>query len=992
MPYPKRLIEVDLPIKRISAHARKEKSQHLGHISSMHIWWARRPLASCRAVLCSSLWPDPADPICPSNFIHIAKQEMMKWGQTNYLGLLSEQSYTNFKKVNHNKELVNDAKFLRTLLFDFIADFANWENSLKPEYLETARNLTKTANDALNSIRDSGPVVTDPFAGGGAIPLEALRIGADVFSSDLNPLPILLNKVILEYIPKHGNELVDQIKHSAKEIRDSLKFEISEFYGSENNTEKRQVFFWARTINCEGPNCGYRFPLLRSLWICKKPKKKVTVRLVKNEATKEVDIIIDSDSNSKVGDGTSKLGSATCPVCGFTTHVERVRFQLSSRNGGANDAKFFAVGITGSGQGKTYREPSLDELNSFKKAIAYYEILKTKKFKGQSYIPSEELNHLRGFFNVVLYGMKSWGDLFHLRQAILITKLCEITQNHYEALKVKNPTIAEAVITCLSLIIGKVAQYNSSCCRWKPTGETLIDMFGRQAIPMVWDFIEAYPFCETTGDFSQYVDSFCSVIENLDKANMSTGTVVQASATNHYLPDDSVDAFVTDPPYYDAIPYADLSDFFYVWFRRLLSTVHPILFDKTLSPKDDECVTLSHRAAMYRNKDRKFFENMMTLALKEALRYTKPNGIGVVIFANKSTNGWEAMLSALIEAGWIVTASWPIDTEMSSRLRAQDSAALASSVHLVCRPREYEDGTLIENQIGDWRDVQEELPKRIHEWMPRLAEEGVAGADAIFACLGPALEIFSRYTKVVQAGSERVISLREYLEKVWAAVSQEALNMVFRGGDAQSLEEDARLTAMWLWTLTAGVSDSGSINEDNEDTDEEETSGNGKLTSGFTLEYDTARKIAQGLGANLEDLKTLIEVKGDKARLLPVMERADKLFGASGMQQQPTKKKKKSQLSLTFENVEPEENLKFEMPELKMEQTGKTVLDRLHQAMLLFSAGRNEALKRFLVEDGAGKDDRFWKLAQSLTSLYPKETDERRWVEAVQTYKKSLGF
>ncbi len=516
-------------------------------------------------------------------------------------------------------------------------------------------------------------------------------------------------------------------------------------------------------------------------------------------------------------------------------------------------------------------------------------------------------------------------------------------------------------------------------------------MFGRQAIPMVWDFVEAYPFCQTTGDFLQYVDSFCEVIETLQKASLSPGTVIQASATKHPLPDDFVDAMITDPPYYDAIPYADLSDFFYVWFRRTLKDVHPSLFAHALSPKDEECVTLSHRAAMYRHKDRKFFEENMTTALKEGLRYTKPTGIGLVVFANKSTKGWEAMLNAMVQAGWIVTASWPIDTEMSSRLRAQESAALASSVHLVCRPRENEDGSLIQDRIGDWRDVQEELPRRIHEWMPRLAEEGVAGADAIFACLGPALEIFSRYTKVVQTGSEREISLREYLEKVWAAVSQEALNMVFAGGDAQGLEEDARLTAMWLWTLTAGVTLIESGERDEQDEEEEENENKSRL-KGYTLEYDTARKIAQGLGANLEELKTLVEIKGDKARLVPVLDRASKLFGATGLQTQPVRKKKKVQLSIGFENIEPESESKFEMPELKLEQTGKTVLDRLHQAMLLFSSGRTEALKRFLVEDGAGKDDRFWKLAQSLTSLYPKDTEERRWVEAVQTYKKSLGF
>lgn len=392
----------------------------------------------------------------------------------------------------------------------------------------------------------------------------------------------------------------------------------------------------------------------------------------------------------------------------------------------------------------------------------------------------------------------------------------------------------------------------------------------------------------------------------------------------------------------------------------------------------------------YSHKDKAWFERQMTLAMSECRRVLSHDGLAVIVFAHKTTAGWEAMLQAILNAGWIITASWPIDTELGSRLRGMDSAVLASSIHLVCRPKENEDGSLITNQIGDWRDVQEELPKRIHQWMSKLAAEGIAGADAIFACLGPALEIFSRYTRVEKPNGNNV-NLREYLEKVWAAVSQEALNMVFSGGEASSFEEDARLTAMWLWTLTAGIKGNESTDEDGE-IDEEESSGISKLTGGYVLEYDTARKIAQGLGANLEELKTLIEVKGDKARLLPVVERADKLFGVSEMKPQSLKKKKKAQLTLSFDNPEAEENLKYEMPELQIEQPGKTVLDRLHQTMLLFSTGRTEALKRFLVEDGAGKDDRFWKLAQALTSLYPKDTDERRWVEAVQTYKKNLGF
>ena len=178
----------------------------------------------------------------------------------------------------------------------------------------------------------------------------------------------------------------------------------------------------------------------------------------------------------------------------------------------------------------------------------------------------------------------------------------------------------------------------------------------------------------------------------------------------------------------------------------------------------------------------------------------RPDGIGIIVFASKTTASWEAILKAVVDAGWIITGSWPIDTEMETRVAAQGQARLASSVHLVCRPRENPDGSLRTDEIGDWRDVLQELPRRIHEWMPRLAEEGVVGADAIFACLGPALEIFSRYSRVEKSNGD-VVPLREYLEHVWAAVSNEALSMIFKDADAAGLEPDARLTAMWLWTL-----------------------------------------------------------------------------------------------------------------------------------------------------------------------------------------------
>jgi len=314
------------------------------------------------------------------------------------------------------------------------------------------------------------------------------------------------------------------------------------------------------------------------------------------------------------------------------------------------------------------------------------------------------------------------------------------------------------------------------------------------------------------------------------------------------------------------------------------------------------------------------------------------------------------------------------------------SAALASSIHLVCRPRKKLDGSRQEIPVGDWRDVLQELPQRIHEWMPRLAAEEVVGADAIFACLGPALEIFSRYSRVEKASGERV-ALKEYLEYVWAAVSKEALNMIFAGADATGFEEDARLTAMWLWTISAGTNGQGPEIESSEEQDVE----NKEKLNGFGLEYDAARKISQGLGAHLEHLTNLVQVSGDKAWLLPVSERARHLFGR-GEGPVPTKRKgKPKQLSLLDVIGEGDES-EGGWGEKSGSRIGTTVLDRIHQSMILFAAGRGEAVKRFLVNDGVGQDQRFWRLAQALSALYPKGTDERRWVEGVLARKKGLGF
>jgi adenine-specific DNA methylase len=1017
--YPKRLIEVDLPIRRISEHARREKSIRHGHISTLHIWWARRPLAACRAVVCAALWPDPADPHCPQAFRdkaarlindfaskaasskdlaeHCSQQNWAKW-----------QSLVNKGGIDSSKE--PHWNVLRFALLDFIADFANWDNSTVPEYLETSRALTKSAHEALGGAPGTRPLVVDSFAGGGSIPLEALRVGADAFASDLNPVSVLLNKVILEYIPKYGQRLADHVRKWAEWMYGQLEQELREFYPKTKEGHSVGAYLWARTIISEAPGGGdypIEVPLMRSMLLLKKQHRYQALRWVrdrKGQVETEVDTVTFADgktmkvrrplleifqpsSPAEVERGTSSGGAATCPVTGYTTSVESVRRQLMARRGGAEDARLVCVVATNTNiSGRLYLPPTSLDMAAACRAATELKRQISEHLDNVSLVPDGQLNHLRGFFNVVLYGMTTWGDLFSPRQLLGLTSLVKLL--HRVAPDESDPKFRGAVQTCLALAIDRCADKCASLVVWDNTRDMATHVFGRQALPMIWDFAEV-SFLSDNG-WNGAADWVVRVIDATAESRLPEGAAANASATKHPLPDDTVDAVVTDPPYYAAIPYADLSDFFYSWLKRSVGHLYPDLFSADLSPKDDECVSLSHRAAMYRNKDSTWFEQTMTKACAENRRIAKPAGIGVFVFANKETAGWEAMLGALIGSGWIITGSWPVDTEMGNRLRAQNSAALASSVHLVCRPRENFADSVDADEIGDWRDVLQELPARIHEWMPRLAEEGVVGADAIFACLGPALEIFSRYTRVEKASGEQVM-LKEYLEYVWAAVAKEALNKIFEGADATGFEEDSRLTAMWLWTRSTAASENGSaIEGELHEEQEEEESAKKPQTGGFVLEYDAARKIAQGLGAHLERLTTLIEVSGDKARLLPVAERARHLFGKDQGTLPAHRKAQSKQLSFAefLKEVREEDGV----GDRSVARIGDTVLDRVHQSMILFAAGRNEALKRFLVNDGAGQDQRFWRLAQALSALYPTGTDERRWVEGVLARKKGLGF
>lgn len=959
----RRLIEVDLPIKQVSEHARKDKNIRKGHLHNMHIWWATRPLASCRAVTLASLLPDPVDPHCPQGFIKTARQVL--------------------HPISGEGTDLTDLLTLRQTLFDFIGLFAEWQSGVNHTYVTVARDLVAAVED------DSPPVVLDPFAGAGSIPFEVLRMGAHSIGSDFNPVAVLINKISQEYIPKYRVELVEEVEKWGTWLIGRVRKELLKYYAWDSAESHPLAFIWARTVRCEGPQCGAELPLLGMLWLSHKPGNLVALRYRGDKKNKRVHVeVFKPTSKDDVQNPICRRFAATCPICNFTTSYERVRNQLRSRKGGTHDAQMMAVINRDTNGIRSFRVPNDQDRSLADSAAERLKELATLE-NGLSLVPDEPYpDWYSGVFNPGLWNISTYGDLFTPRQALAMSTFVRVVRELQDELKTArlDSTLSDAVCTCLALAVSNLSHYLSSVSIYAL--DHMISAFIQgSGMAMRPDFAEANPLMsDLVGGFDYSLKQLISVLKREVSSPAHCGTVLLGSATRIPLPDHSISCLVTDPPYYAAVPYADLSDFCYVWLKRMLQKIHRNLFLTELTPKNEELIAYYVQPDEREMKDEKYFEKKMQEALTECRRVLKPEGIAVVIFAHKGTLGWEAMLTALINAGWTVTASWPIDTERAARLRAKNSAVLASSVHLVCRPRANENGSLLEN-VGEWGHVLRQLPKKIGDWLPRLENEGIVGADAIFACLGPALEEYSKYSRVERVSGERV-DLKDYLVEVWAAVAREALSMIFEDVDTTGLDDDARITAMWLWTMS--FHDSADT-ESNTSTQSEEISTNSSSSTGFIMEYDAARKIAQSLGVRLEDLSSLIKLEGHKARLLSVSARSTYLFDGDVTDNPPSFHSHTPNKLILLDAIDTSGrdtvNDSFGLPPIT-----SSVLDRVHQSMLLFAAERGDLLRHLLVEEGVGRSVSFWKLAQALSALYPVESEEKRWIDGVLVRKKSLGF
>ncbi len=1008
----KRLAEVDFPIAVVSKHAAREKSIRHGHPSTLHLWWARRPLASCRAMLLGLLLPDPCDPQCPGDFREKAR-ELLPKVQGN-VGPKDED--------------------LRKALLYFIGESSNWDHSSDRTFLEVGRGLVKAAHP------EETPLVVDPFAGGGSIPLEALRLGCEAFASDLNPVACLILKVMLEDIPRHGPELAEELRKVGKEIKKAAEKELAEFYPSDPDGSRPMAYLWARTVRCEAPNCGAEIPLVRSFWLCKKASRKRALRpivdsawaaqrgrpaqgQVSRQGTPTTALrfeIFEPKSDEEVPPGTVTRAKATCLCCGTVLSPERVRAQLTVQRGGG-DVIFDKKGNRNGGarlmavvtlkpveQGRNYRLPTALDYDAVRKAqIKLLEIASTPLPNSLSRVPDEPLPWQHGHRSIGsprVYGMQNWGDYFTERQKLSLELIREILQRAINETQGMAPRIELLVLT-----ISKLIELACANCRWEPVAECPRSIFTRHDLPATWDFAEGVCISESSGSFSQVLDNMVSNLKTIG-SNWAAGQIQIADACDLPLPTHSAKLLFTDPPYYDAVAYADLSDFFFVWLKRFLPS-HPLLHDpfdpfNPLVPKKEELTvtTVSSRDGVPKTKE--FFERGMTQAFAEGKRILWEDGMGCVVFAHKTTEGWEALLNAMLQARWVITASWPVTTEMGHRFNARDVAALAASVHIICRPRPEEAA------VGDWGSVLRELPERVGDWIERLQSEGIRGADLVFACIGPALEIFSRYSKV-ETAEGREVKLAEFLEKVWEVVGRTALEQILgtaeakaRNGLAGALEEDARLTALFLWTLQSTNGEGkrqkgkGKNEEIEEEAESEDDDGEKpkKKKPGFNLIFDVVRRFAQPLGIHLPEWEgRIIETEKGVVRLLSLAERANQLFGEGGAQAVADKLERSSQA--TAQLILFPQSTKDSAPEIRgrgrrkksagevsdeslKAQRGATTLDRVHAAMLLQASGRANALRALLKEELERGPD-FLRLANALSALYPKNSEEKRLLDAM---------
>lgn len=765
----RRLIEDLIPIREISAEASREKSLRHGNISTLHLWWARRPIVAARAAVYGALVPAPADP-----------QE-----RDTYMARMRK--------------------------------LCSWD--IPNGILEQARK------DILDANGGQPPRVLDMFAGGGSIPLEALRLGCEAYAVELNPVAHIIELCTLVYPQKYGPSLVTDVKKWGEWVIERAKAQLAEFYPSppsqskqhsddniiqttligeqntaqSNNTLTPIAYLWTRTVPCPNPTCGATVPLVRQTWLRKKEGHYVALQMIPDHETRKVRFErIQSPTLKGLGfdpEEGSKRGNATCLFCGAIVSVEYIKEQGQRKH--INQQMLAIVATKLEGSGKVYLAGT-DIVSYIPDESRIEERIDQLCTEMGLTIPDEPLPAQGTLgFRVQVYGMLKWKDLFTSRQLLALLTFTSEVHHAYNTMleeKMESEKVT-AITTYLGLMIDKLADFNSSLCRWVSAGDKVAGTYGRQALPMIWDFAEINPFGNGSGNC---IDSLSRSAEAIDRCIISAfipPIVLRSSATQLPSTDSSMDAVITDPPYYDNIPYSDLSDFFYIWLKRSIGFLYPEHLAAMLTPKRQEAIAEPSRHKGNMVKARQVYEDMMAQAFSEARRVLKPGAPLVCVYAHKTTLGWSTLIEALRRAGFVIVEAWPLDTERPGRMRDLNSAALASSIFLVARRRENE-------ETGDYvSQVRPQLASIISERLDTLIGAGVTGADLVIATLGAGLRAYTQFARVEMSNGDEMDAVT-YLGEVEREVAQHVLQRLLGSTEEGEAREDKGLMVAAIDTVT----------------------------------------------------------------------------------------------------------------------------------------------------------------------------------------------